>query len=541
MIKKIICIFSMPILLSFCQVDIIKLQRVGILVSKPKNIKISQNFETRYLVLNLIPKIENAQSCGDQQIKQYKKLLDRLIVPLYDGLRLQQDIIVVDNNPKNNTNHRAKRFFGEIIGTIALGVATSAQITAAVALVEAKQARSDIERVKNAVRDTNKAVQSIQGSVGNLIVAVKSVQDYVNNEIVPSIKRLGCEAAGLQLGIALTQHYSELTNIFGDNIGTLKEKGIKLQGIASLYHTNITEIFTTSTVDQYDIYDLLFTESIKMRVIDVDPNDYSITLQVRLPLLTKISDAQIYNVDSVSYNIGGTEWYIPLPRNIMTKGAFLGGANLQDCIESFSDYICPSDPGFILNRDIENCLSGNITQCPKTLVISDIVPRYAFVDGGVIANCLSTTCTCNGIDNRINQAPDQGIKIITYKDCQTIGINGMLFKTNQEGTLATYTPVDITLNNSVNLDPIDLSIELNRARSDLAESKEWIKKSEAKLDSVGSWYQSSTTEIIQIVMIIVLFIINIIVLIVLIKYSRSQNQSMNNHMNEPYILTNKVQ
>nr|AHZ90086.1 fusion [Respirovirus bovis]ANE23801.1 fusion protein [Respirovirus bovis] len=524
---------------SLCQIDITKLQNVGVLVNSPKGIKISQNFETRYLILSLIPKIDDSHSCGNQQIDQYKKLLDRLIIPLYDGLKLQRDVIVVNHESHNNTNLRTKRFFGEIIGTIAIGIATSAQITAAVALVEAKQARSDIDKLKEAIKDTNKAVQSIQSSVGNLIVAVKSVQDYVNNEIVPSITRLGCEAAGLQLGIALTQHYSELTNIFGDNIGTLREKGVKLQGIASLYRTNITEVFTTSTVDQYDIYDLLFTESIKMRVIDVDLSDYSITLQVRLPLLTKVSNTQIYKVDSISYNIQGKEWYIPLPHHIMTKGAFLGGADIKECIESFSNYICPSDPGFILNHELENCLSGNITQCPKTIVTSDIVPRYAFVDGGVIANCIPTTCTCNGIDNRINQSPDQGIKIITYKECQIVGINGMLFKTNQEGTLAKYTFDDIKLNNSVALNPIDISLELNKAKSELEESKRWIEKSNHKLDSIGSWYQSSATIIIIIVMIVVLLIINAIIIMITIKHLRARNRHPNNKDSEPYVLTNR--
>nr|ANG56406.1 fusion protein [Respirovirus bovis]ANG56407.1 fusion protein [Respirovirus bovis] len=525
--------------LSLCQIDITKLQRVGVLVNNPKGMKISQNFETRYLILSLIPKIENSQPCGDQQINQYKKLLDRLIIPLYDGLKLQKDVIVVRHESNNSTSSRKKRFFGEIIGTIAIGIATSAQITAAVALVEAKQARADIDKLKEAIRDTNKAVQSIQSSVGNLIVAVKSVQDYVNNEIVPSIARLGCEAAGLQLGIALTQHYSELTNIFGDNIGTLKEKGIKLQGIASLYRTNITEIFTTSTVDQYDIYDLLFTESIKMRVIDVDLNDYSITLQVRLPLLTKLSNTQIYRVDSISYNIQGKEWYIPLPNHIMTKGAFLGGADIKECIEAFSSYICPSDPGFILNREIENCLSGNITQCPKTVVTSDIVPRYAFVNGGVIANCIPTTCTCDGIDNRINQAPDQGIRVITHKECQVIGINGMLFRPNKEGTLATYTYDDIVLNNSVALDPIDISMELNKAKLELEESKEWIKKSNQKLDSVGGWYQSNITITIIIMMIIILFIINMIIIIIIFKQFKIRNRHPIDKSNEPYVLTRK--
>nr|UIT55587.1 fusion [Respirovirus bovis] len=525
------------VLLSLCQIDITKLQRVGVLVNNPKNMKISQNFETRYLLLSLIPKIENSHSCGDQQINQYKRLLDRLIIPLYDGLRLQRDIIVVNHESQNNTNLRRKRFFGGIIGTIALGVATSAQITAAVALVEAKQARSDIDKLKGAIRDTNKAVQSVQSSVGHLIVAIKSVQDYVNNEIIPSITRLGCEAAGLKLGIALTQHYSELTNIFGDNIGTLKEKGIKLQGIASLYHTNITEIFTTSTVDQYDIYDLLFTESIKVRFIVVYLNEYLITLQVRLPLLTKLSNTQIYKVNSISYNIQGKEWYIPLPNYIMTKGAFLGGADIKECIEAFSSYICPSDPGFLLNREIKECLSGNITQCPKTTVMSDIVPRYAFVDGGVIANCIPTICTCNGIDNRINQAPDQGIKIITHRECQIIGINGMLFRPNKEGTLATYTPDDIVLNNSVALDPIDISMELNKAKLELEESKEWIKKSNQKLDFIGSWSQSSTTIIIIIVMIVVLFVINIIIILVIFRQSKIQDKHLENKNNEPYVLT----
>nr|WCF97232.1 fusion glycoprotein [Human respirovirus 3]WCF97240.1 fusion glycoprotein [Human respirovirus 3] len=536
---SILFIITTMIMASHCQIDITKLQHVGVLVNSPKGMKISQNFETRYLILSLIPKIEDSNSCGDQQIKQYKRLLDRLIIPLYDGLRLQKDVIVANQESNENTDPRTERFFGGVIGTIALGVATSAQITAAVALVEAKQARSDIEKLKEAIRDTNKAVQSVQSSVGNLIVAIKSVQDYVNKEIVPSIARLGCEAAGLQLGIALTQHYSELTNIFGDNIGSLQEKGIKLQGIASLYRTNITEIFTTSTVDKYDIYDLLFTESIKVRVIDVDLNDYSITLQVRLPLLTRLLNTQIYKVDSISYNIQNREWYIPLPSHIMTKGAFLGGADVKECIEAFSSYICPSDPGFVLNHEMESCLSGNISQCPRTTVTSDIVPRYAFVNGGVVANCITTTCTCNGIGNRINQPPDQGVKIITHKECNTIGINGMLFNTNKEGTLVFYTPDDITLNNSVALDPIDISIELNKAKSDLEESKEWIRRSNQKLDSIGSWHQSSTTIIVILIMMIILFIINITIITIAIKYYRIQKRNRMDQNDKPYVLTNK--
>ncbi|TBW47627.1 hypothetical protein E0F17_25720, partial [Escherichia coli] len=84
------------------------------------------------------------------------------MIPLYDGLRLQKDVIVTNQESNENTDPRTERFFGGVIGTIALGVATSAQITAAVALVEAKQARSDIEKLKEAIRDTNKAVQSVQ-------------------------------------------------------------------------------------------------------------------------------------------------------------------------------------------------------------------------------------------------------------------------------------------------------------------------------------------------------------------------------------------
>ncbi|TBW50329.1 hypothetical protein E0F17_25450, partial [Escherichia coli] len=126
-----------------------------------------------------------------------------------------------------------------------------------------------------------------------------------------------------------------------------------------------------------------------------------------------------------------------------------------------------------------------------------------------------------------------------HKECNTIGINGMLFNTNREGTLAFYTPDDITLNNSVALDPIDISIELNKAKSDLEESKEWIRRSNQKLDSIGSWHQSSTTIIVILIMMIILFIINVTIITIAIKYYRIQKRNRMDQNEKPYVLTNK--
>nr|AWI46910.1 fusion protein [Respirovirus suis] len=487
-------------LLVTSQVPRDKLANLGIIIKDSKALKIAGSYENRYIVLNLVPTIENVSGCGSIQIAKYKEMLERLLIPIKDALDLQESLIVIDNETVNNNYRPQYRFVGAVIGTIALGVATAAQVTAGVALMEAREAKRDISVLKEAIGKTQNSIEKLQNSAGEQILALKMLQDYVNGEIKPAIEELGCETAALKLGIALTQHYTELTNAFGSNLGSIGEKSLTLQALSSLYKTNITDILTTTNLGKTDIYDIIYTEQVKGRVIDVDLRRYMVTISVKIPILSEIPGVLIYEVSSISYNIDGTEWYAAVPDHILSKSAYIGGADISDCIESGLTYICPRDPAQIIADNQQQCFLGHLDKCPITKVVDNLVPKFAFINGGVVANCIASTCTCGEERVQVSQDRNKGVTFLTHDNCGLIGINGMEFHANKKGSDATWNVSPIGVGPAVSLRPVVSATNfLNSSRKDLMKAKEI-------LNQVGNLRDLTVITIINIVIIAVLLI-----------------------------------
>nr|UNY77802.1 fusion protein [Respirovirus suis] len=483
-----------------------KLANLGIIIKDSKALKIAGSYENRYIVLSLVPTIDNVSGCGSIQIAKYKEMLERLLIPIKDALDLQESLIVIDNETTDNTYRPQYRFVGAIIGTIALGVATAAQVTAGVALMEAREAKRDISILKEAMEKTQNSIEKLQNSAGEQILALKMLQDYVNGEIKPAIEELGCETAALKLGIALTQHYTELTNAFGSNLGSIGEKSLTLQALSSLYKTNITDILTATNLGRTDIYDIIYAEQVKGRVIDVDLRRYMVTIAIKIPILSEIPGVLIYEVSSISYNIDGSEWYAAVPDHILSKSAYIGGADVSDCIESRLTYICPRDPAQIIADNQQKCFLGHLDECPVTKVIDNLVPKFAFINGGVVANCIASTCTCGEERIQVSQDRNKGVTFLTHNNCGLIGVNGVELHANKKGSDATWNVSPIGVGPAVSLRPVDISLQIVAATNFLNSSRKDLMRAKEILNQVGNLEDLTVITIINIVIIVVLLI-----------------------------------
>nr|CAA27275.1 unnamed protein product [Human respirovirus 1] len=504
-----------------CQIPRDRLSNIGVIVDEGKSLKIAGSHESRYIVLSLVPGVDFENGCGTAQVIQYKSLLNRLLIPLRDALDLQEALITVTNDTTQNAGAPQSRFFGAVIGTIALGVATSAQITAGIALAEAREAKRDIALIKESMTKTHKSIELLQNAVGEQILALKTLQDFVNDEIKPAISELGCETAALRLGIKLTQHYSELLTAFGSNFGTIGEKSLTLQALSSLYSANITEIMTTIRTGQSNISDVIYTEQIKGTVIDVDLERYMVTLSVKIPILSEVPGVLIHKASSISYNIDGEEWYVTVPSHILSRASFLGGADITDCVESRLTYICPRDPAQLIPDSQQKCILGDTTRCPVTKVVDSLIPKFAFVNGGVVANCIASTCTCGTGRRPISQDRSKGVVFLTHDNCGLIGVNGVELYANRRGHDATWGVQNLTVGPAIAIRPVDISLNLADATNFLQDSKAELEKARKILSEVGRWYNSRETVITIIVVMVVILVVIIVIIIVLYRLRRS--------------------
>ncbi|URG17221.1 fusion protein [Respirovirus P045T/pangolin/2018] len=524
-IQKVQCIPALLtvvlITLISCQIPRDKLSNIGVIVDEGKSLKIAGSYESRYIILSLVPGVDLENGCGTAQVIQYKSLLNRLLIPLRDALDLQEALITVTNDTTTNVGVPQSRFFGAVVGTIALGVATSAQITAGIALAEAREAKRDIALIKESMTKTHKSIELLQNAVGEQILALKTLQDFVNDEIRPAISELGCETAALRLGIKLTQHYSELLTAFGSNLGTIGEKSLTLQALSSLYSANITEIMTTIKTGQSNIYDVIYTEQIKGTVIDVDLERYMVTLSVKIPILSEVPGVLIHKASSISYNIDGEEWYVTVPSHILSRASFLGGANIADCVESRLTYICPRDPAQLIPDSQQKCILGDTTRCPVTKVVDSLIPKFAFMNGGIVANCIASSCTCGTGRKPISQDRSTGVVFLTHENCGLIGVNGIELYANRKGHDTTWGVQNLTVGPAIAIRPVDISLNLAAATDFLQDSRAELEKARKILSEVGRWYNSGVTLITIIVVMIIVSIIIIVIVITLCRLKKS--------------------
>nr|AFU93448.1 fusion protein [avian paramyxovirus 1] len=149
------------------------LAAAGIVVTGDKAVSVYTSSQTGSIIVKLLPNMpRDKEACAKAPLEAYNRTLTTLLTPLGDSIRKIQGSV------STSGGRRQKRFIGAVIGSVALGVATAAQITAAAALIQANKNAANILRIKESIAATNEAVHEVTDGLSQLSVAVGKMQQF---------------------------------------------------------------------------------------------------------------------------------------------------------------------------------------------------------------------------------------------------------------------------------------------------------------------------------------------------------------------------
>lgn len=253
------------------QIALADLTKIGIIPAYNYKLKIKGELTNQLMVIRLYPNMTFLHNCsGLEDIKaEYQTMIARILTPINASLTIMRNAIT--------ERVTGTRFWGAVIGGVALGVATSAQITAGVALHQSIRNSADIAQLKDAALRTNAAVEKLIISGQKTAIAISALQDQINSQIIPTINELGCEVAKNTIRLKLNQYFSIITLIFGPNLRDPVSQSISIQTLSQAFNGDFESLTKQLGYTSEDLLDILESESIRGRIIDVDiPNMLSL-------------------------------------------------------------------------------------------------------------------------------------------------------------------------------------------------------------------------------------------------------------------------
>lgn len=504
------------------QVALADLTKIGIIPAYNYKLKIKGDFTNQLMVIRLYPNMTLLSNCsGLDTIKDdYQKMIARILLPINSSLTLM----------KNSISERVTgtRFWGAVIGGVALGVATSAQITAGIALHQSIKNSADIAQLKDAALRTNAAVEKLVLSGQKTAIAISALQEQINSQIIPTINELGCEVTKNTIRLKLNQYFSIITLIFGPNLRDPVSQSISIQALSQAFNGDFESITKELGYTSEDLLDILESESIRGRIIDVDISNMLITLQIEYPSMNEIPDAVLQEFNIISYNDAGEEWLSIFPDVVLKRGAYLSNFDTKYCTRTTKSYICSKDTSSPLSPTLYRCLTGELKNCARTRVVNSYVSRFALSQGVLFANCIPITCLCKSTDQSIIQDRKSTTLMISSEVCQEVYIDGIYIQVGKKYLNRTIFSGDIQLGQSISTDPIDISNEIADINKELDKAHNEISESNKILNKINPYLINNSSYafiIIVCTILIIWVIVSVIWLIYLTKSLKScENQ-----------------
>ncbi|URD31438.1 fusion protein [Parajeilongvirus brazilense] len=495
--KKIIIliIITNTSLLISGQLAISELSKIGILKSKTLRLKVKGQPTLQHMVIKLIPNLDNITSCTTNSLDHYKKLLVKILDPIDKSLKFIKSTI--------SERTAGLRFWGAVIGGVALGVATSAQITAGIALHKANENAKAIMNMKEAIKKSNQAISKLSDSVGKTVLAVSALQDQINTQIVPFVNQLSCDLINTKLGLSLNQYFSEISLVFGPNLREPALSTLSIQAISRSFNGDFESLLTNLGYNEEDLLDVLESNSIVGRIIGVDLSEFFIILQIEYPTITTVPEAFVQKMNLISYNVKGSEWMSVFPSALLIRGSLISSIDLSSCTETTNSAICSHDTSTPLSLELYNCAKGNLSQCARTRVISSHVPRYALSEGVIFANCLPIPCQCRQNGQLIIQDVGTTNTMIDESFCNEVFLDGIYITVGKRILNRTTYSENVTVGEQVTIDPINIGSELAEIKKDIKESQELLDQSEEILDKINLSFNSTFLMIFLIIIAVI--------------------------------------
>nr|AAB39505.1 fusion protein [Henipavirus hendraense] len=482
-----------------------KLSKIGLVKGITRKYKIKSNPLTKDIVIKMIPNVSNVSKCTGTVMENYKSRLTGILSPIKGAIELYN----------NNTHDLVGdvKLAGVVMAGIAIGIATAAQITAGVALYEAMKNADNINKLKSSIESTNEAVVKLQETAEKTVYVLTALQDYINTNLVPTIDQISCKQTELALDLALSK-YLLICSCFGPNLQDPVSNSMTIQAISQAFGGNYETLLRTLGYATEDFDDLLESDSITGQIVYVDLSSYYIIVRVYFPILTEIQQAYVQELLPVSFNNDNSEWISIVPNFVLIRNTLISNIEVKYCLITKKSVICNQDYATPMTASVRECLTGSTDKCPRELVVSSHVPRFALSGGVLFANCISVTCQCQTTGRAISQSREQTLLMIDNTTCTTVVLGNIIISLPKYlGSIKLQVLRALLLGHQSIQTKVDISSQISSMNQSLQQSKDYIKEAQKILDTVNPSLISMLSMIILYVLSIAALCIGLITFI----------------------------
>nr|QGP73030.1 fusion protein [Mumps virus genotype H] len=462
---------------SIC-VNINILQQIGYIKQQVRQLSYYSQSSSSYIVVKLLPNIQPPDdSCEFKSISQYNKTLSNLLLPIAENINN-----IASPSPGSR---RHKRFAGIAIGIAALGVATAAQVTAAVSLVQAQTNARAIAAMKNSIQATNRAVFEVKEGTQQLAIAVQAIQDHINTIMNTQLNNMSCQILDNQLATSLGLYLTELATVFQPQLINPALSPIGIQALRSLLGSMTPAVVQAALSTAISAAEILSAGLMEGQIVSVLLDEMQMIVKINIPTIVTQSNALVIDFYSISSFVNNQESIIQLPDRILEIGNEQWSYPAKNCKLTRHHIFCQYNEAERLSLESKLCLAGNISACVFSPIAGSYMRRFVALDGTIVANCRSLTCLCKSPSYPIYQPDHHAVTTIDLTACQTLSLDGLDFSIVSLSNITYAENLTISLSQTINTQPIDISTELSKVNASLQNAVKYIKESNHQLQSVS--------------------------------------------------------
>nr|AEK86272.1 fusion protein [avian paramyxovirus 1] len=474
------------------------LAAAGIVVTGDKAVNVYTSSQTGSIIVKLLPNMpRDKEACAKAPLEAYNRTLTTLLTPLGDSIRKIQGSV------STSGGRRQKRFIGAVIGSVALGVATAAQITAAAALIQANQNAANILRLKESIAATNEAVHEVTDGLSQLSVAVGKMQQFVNDQFNNTARELDCIKIIQQVGVELNLYLTELTTVFGPQITSPALTQLTIQALYNLAGGNMDYLLTKLGIGNNQLSSLIGSGLITGYPILYDSQTQLLGIQVNLPSVGNLNNMRATYLETLS--VSTTKGYASalVPKVVTQVGSVIEELDTSYCIESDLDLYCTRIVTLPMSPGIYSCLSGNTSACMYSKTEGALTTPYMALKGSVIANCKITTCRCADPPGIISQNYGEAVSLIDRHSCNVLSLDGITLRLSGEFDATYQKNISILDSQVIVTGNLDISTELGNVNNSISNALDRLAESNSKLDKVNVRLTSTSALITYIVLTVI--------------------------------------
>nr|WDV37856.1 fusion glycoprotein [Human respiratory syncytial virus B]WDV37858.1 fusion glycoprotein [Human respiratory syncytial virus B]WDV37860.1 fusion glycoprotein [Human respiratory syncytial virus B] len=482
----------------------------------------------------------------DTRVKLIKQELDKYKNAVTELQLLMQNTPAVNNrarreapqymnytiNTTKNLNvsiskKRKRRFLGFLLGV-------GSAIASGIAVSKVLHLEGEVNKIKNALQLTNKAVVSLSNGVSVLTSKVLDLKNYINNQLLPIVNQQSCRISNIETVIEFQQKNSrllEITREFSVNAGVTTP--------LSTYMLTNSELLSL-------INDMPITNDQKKlmssNVQIVRQQSYSIMSIIKEEVLAYVVQLPIYGVidthcwklhtsplcttnikegSNICLTRTDRGWYCDNAGSVSffpQADTCKVQSNRVFC-DTMNSLTLPSEVS-LCNTDIFNSKYDCKIMTSKTDISSSVITSL-----GAIVSCYGKTkCTASNKNRGIIKTFSNGCDYVSNKGVDTVSVGNTLYYVNKLEGKNLYVKGEPIINY---YDPLvfpsdEFDASISQVNEKINQSLAFIRRSDELLHNVNTG-KSTTNIMITAIIIVIIVVLLSLIAIGLLLYCKAKN------------------